>query len=292
MRFSTKRNLELGIRNLKKSAIQHYFHLPKLEFLYVVLLLPLLYSCQTETTYTEHPELAEVFELRKVDGCFVVYDEARREYHLVDSARCYQGFLPASTFKIPNSLISLETGAIRDTNEIIEWDGQTRDIEAWNRDHRLRSAFQTSCVPCYQKLAHRVGVRQMRYYLERIDYGSMQLDTNSLSYFWLRGPSRITPMEQIDFLRRLYHDQLPFSPEHMKTVKSIMIMEKTDDYTIYGKTGWAVDDRRNIGWWVGWVEKGGRPYFFATNIEAPDRVSDFARKRIEITRALLDDLVF
>ncbi len=291
MPFSIKRKAEVGSRKSETALSWCLFRFPTSDFRLILFLLPLLYSCQPEPVYIDHPEFTEVFESRDVEGCFVLYDEARRRYHLYDSARCYRGFLPASTFKIPNSLISLETGAIRDTNEIIKWDGQTRDIEVWNRDHTLRSAFRVSCVPCYQQLAHRVGVQQMRYYLERIDYGEMKVDTNSLSHFWLRGPSRITPMEQIDFLRRLYHGQLPFSPEHMQTVKSIMISEKTDDYTIYGKTGWAVENRQNIGWWVGWVEKNGRPYFFATNIEAPDRVTGFADKRIEITKVLLEELV-
>lgn len=255
------------------------------------LLLFFFTACQTDPAYFEHPEFEEVFTGREVSGCFVLFDEAAQEYHLFDSARCRQAFPPASTFKILNSLIILETGALKDTSEIIRWNGQKHQIQSWNRDHTMRSAFKASCLPCYQQLAHGVGVGSMRYYVNQSRYGNMVIDTNSISNFWLHRPSGITPFEQIDFLRRLYHDRLPFSKEHMAFVKDIMTMETMENNLLWkGKTGWTVIDRTNIGWLVGWVEQGNRVYYYATNIEAPDRASGFGEKRIAITKELLERL--
>lgn len=247
----------------------------------------LVFSCRTQPRVIEHPEFGAVFDSLQVKGSFLLYDSSAGEYHTFDSARCRQGFLPASTFKIPNSLISLETGALRDTSEVLRWDSLPRAIEAWNRDHTLRTAFQTSCVPCFQQLAHRVGVERMRYYTQLTGYGNMVIDTNSIADFWLEGPSAISQYQQIDFLRRLQAGTLPFRAENQAIVRDIMLVEETPQYRIRAKTGWAVVGRQNIGWWVGWLERNDHVYFFATNIEAPDTAPDFGEKRQAVTRELL-----
>ena len=94
-------------------------------------------------------------------------------------------------------------------------------------------------------------------------------------------------IEQMNFLRRLHKGDLPFSPKNMAYLKDIMILEKTPEYTLRGKTGWAVRDRKNIGWFVGWEERSGKTIFFALNIEAPEGQPDFASKRTELTREIL-----
>lgn len=262
---------------------------PKLTFclLFAVLLLA---SCQKKQSLIEHAEWKKIFDASGVKGSFLLLDEEAGIFHSYDSARCRQGFLPASTFKIPNSLISLETGALPDTGFVIAWDSISRWNPDWNRAHTLRSAFQVSCVPCYQQLAHLVGVERMRHYTRLAGYGDMRIDTNSISNFWLEGPSRISQYEQIDFLRRLYHGQLPFKPVFQDFVRDIMIVERTPAHTLRAKTGWAVVGRTNIGWWVGWVEKDQKTFFFASNIEAPDTEPDFGEKRTAVPTAILKAL--
>jgi beta-lactamase class D len=43
-----------------------------------------------------------------------------------------QKFVPASTFKIANTLIILEEQLIKNTSEIIPWDGVEREYAPWN----------------------------------------------------------------------------------------------------------------------------------------------------------------
>lgn len=258
------------------------------------LLLPLCFlllfsTCREERQLLQRDSLTALFKESGVEGAILIYPY-EGDYLTNDSARCRRGFLPASTYKILHTLIILESGAVTDTSETLPWDGRERSIEAWNQDHTLRSAFRTSCVPCYQRLAHRVGVDRMQYYVERANYGLMEIDTNRLDHFWLRGDSRITLFEQLDFLQRLYRGQLPFAAAHQAYVKDIMVVEKSEDYTLRGKTGWAVEAQRNLGWYVGWVERGNQPVFFVLNIEAPLGRPGFAAKRTALTRRLLKEL--
>ena len=61
----------------------------------------------------------------------------------------------------------------------------------------------------------------------------------------------------------------------MQIVKNILVLDSTAAYKLSGKTGWGImhDELTegkflNIGWFVGYVEKGDNAYFFATNIES------------------------
>lgn len=196
-------------------------------------------------------------------------------------------FLPASTFKILNSLIALETGVINSDLAILTWDGVERSFPAWNRDLNLRTAFKVSAVWFYQVLARRVGYDRMQQWVTAVGYGNQDMGSaEDIDTFWLTGNIRITPEEQIQFLRRLYNNDLPFSERTIATVKDIMIVEQTPDYTIRAKTGWALES--GIGWYVGYVEQGEGVYFFATNIDIPD--SDYLGARQEVTRRSLKAL--
>jgi len=264
-------------------------HMRPLSLLLFVLSLLLVHACREEPQVVQRESLNALFDETGVEGDILIYPY-QGDYLTNDSARCRQGFIPASTYKILHTLIILETGAVADTNEVLPWDGRQRSIEAWNRDHSLRSAFQSSCVPCYQRLAHRVGVDRMRHYVTAADYGDMRIDTNSLDHFWLRGESRITLFEQVSFLQRLYQEQLPFEPRHLAFVKDIMIADRREGRILRGKTGWAFDEQKNIGWYVGWVERNGRPTFFALNITAPIGQPGFGPKRMEIARKVLEKM--
>lgn len=210
------------------------------------------------------------------DGAFVLYSLKTGETLRYRPEQCAKGFLPASTFKILNSLISLETGVIADENTVIKWDGQKHQVAAWNKDHTMRSAIQVSAVWFYQELARRVGAERMQDYVNQADYGNKDI-SGQIDSFWLNGGLRISADEQIIFLNRLYLNDLPFSQRNLDMVKDILILEKTDSYTLSGKTGSAVTESP-VGWFVGYVEKGDNVLFFAANVTGnPDAAAPIAR---------------
>lgn len=216
-------------------------------------------------------DLAKNFQDAKSEGCFVLYDLKRDRYIRYNGNRCQKRFIPASTFKIFNSLVALETKAIADENTVIPWDGVVRWVPEWNQDQTMRTAFTRSAVWFYQEVARRAGKEKMAKYIQAAGYGNQDI-AEKIDTFWLNGKLRISPEEQIKFLVRLYKEDLPFSPAVMKTVKDIMVIDRQDAYTLRGKTGWArdVDGIKNIGWYVGYVERDNNVYFYALNFENQD----------------------
>lgn len=227
------------------------------------------------------PQLEAYFQ--GFTGAFVLYDQARDRYIRYNPQRCGQGFLPASTFKIPNSLIGLETGVIPDENFIIPWDGTRYYVDSWNQDHSMKTAIQNSVVWYYVELARRVGDEKMQQYLDAIPYGNRDIST-SAGPFWLEGDLRISADEQVTFLRRLTAGDLPFSERSIRIVKELIVLEETDTYRLSGKTGYTVKDGVSIGWFVGYVEKQGAVYYFALNIEdTADQATGVKAKEIALS---------
>jgi len=209
----------------------------------------------------------QILDSANVSGSILVYDAIKDIYYSNNFNRCEIGHLPASTFKIPNSIIALETGVIADDSTMIRWDGQKRRLTAWEQDLVFRDAFHYSCVPCYQEIARKIGVARMKEYLEKLDFGNMIVDSSSIDLFWLEGDSKISQFEQVDFLERLYHCRLPVSKRTGDIMKRLLVIEDNDTFRLSGKTGWSVRNGNNNGWFVGYLEKGDDVYFIATNID-------------------------
>ena len=236
-------------------------------------------------TLEVRPDLAKLFGDRP--GCFALFDAGARRMLVVDSARAQRRYRPASTFKVANSLIALETAAVSDVDEIIPYGGGLQPFKAWERDLPMREAIVASSVPVYQEIARRIGLPRMRQQLTRLGYGNMQTG-EVVDRFWLDGPLQISAVEQARFLARLAQGQLPASKRSQQLVREILRLEHEGPAALYGKTGWAFAGRPDIGWWVGWIERDGRIHSFALNIDLRGE-QDLGLRR-EIGEALLRKL--
>lgn len=239
------------------------------------------------TRWEIREDFGKYFSDAGVTGAFLLYDPQNDMYLAYDSARCRRQACPASTFKIFNSLVFLETGALRDENEVIPWDSVERSIKDWNRDHTLRSAIEYSVVWFYQELARRVGRERLQRSLDSVGYGNRTIG-EKVDEFWLDGSLRISPVEQIDFLTRLHQNRLPFSRRTMDIVRDIMVKEKTDAFIYRGKTGWALRRDMNHGWFVGYLERKEAVYFFA--LIADMKGEETLQARTEIVQNILQDM--
>jgi len=237
-----------------------------------------------------HPEWSKEFSDRAVAGSMLVYDEREDRYLVFDRARAQTRFTPASTFKVFNALVALETGAVKDEYEVIRWDGVKRSMDNWNRDQSLASAMKFSAVWFYQEMARRAGAARMQAWIDKVDYGNRDIG-GGIDRFWLDGGKlRISALEQIGFLRRLADESLPFSPRAQEAVRRITIVDSAPDYILHAKTGWAVhagaDGRNDLGWIVGWVERDGRRWFFAMTMGMSRGDTD-AAQRLPLARSIL-----
>jgi len=241
---------------------------------------------------TKNIDFVKHFEDLGVQGSILIDDLSNNRIFQHNSERNATAFPAASTFKILNSLISLETKVITDELAVLTWDGIPREIPAWNRDLNMREAFKLSAVWFYKVLARRVGYERMQQWISQVKYGNQNIGgKDDIDQFWLNGLLKVTPQQQIQFLRRLYNNDLPFSERSISIVKDIMINEKTPDYTIRGKTGWYGFGNKltqSVGWYIGYLEKGKNIYFFATNIDI--RNERDASFRVELTRRCFKDI--
>jgi len=233
------------------------------------------------------PEWRRHLDAKGVEGTFVLFEPMEDRYRVLDTARAGRRFLPASTFKIANALIGLEVGSIADENEVFHWDGKPKPHAAWERDHTLASGMRESVVWMFQEVARRTGRARMREWLERLEYGNRDL-SGGIDLFWLQGGLRISAMEQVAFLHRLAEGRLPMTQRAQRLVRQALVVEKTREHTLYARTGTVPTGREAVMWWVGWIERKGRPRaYFAMNFTPGPRTSN--AERLEAGRAILAD---
>jgi len=252
-------------------------------------------SCKQKPADEIREDFKKYYEEYKVNGIFALYNQNEDKYTLYNSNEFKTPYIPASTFKICNSMIGLETGVIPDENYVIKWDSVTRN-PVWDKDHDLKTAFKNSTVWYYQELARRVGYQKMKMWLDSAHYGNADT-TGGIDRFWLTGNLRISAEQQIDFLKRLHDDQLPFSKRTTDIVKSIMIQKDTLGYVLRAKSGWGAQGEEDIGWYVGYVKTKDNVYYFSNcvkvksnelNNNEPAILFDHSRK--EITLQILKEL--
>jgi len=236
----------------------------------------------------DRPELSEHFKAEQVSGSIALFDSADNSLSCSDVSLCNKATIPASTFKIPNSMIALETGVVEDAETVLPWDGKKYPVEEWNHNNTLRSAIRVSCVPCYQAIARKVGAERMKDWVTKLDYGNHDI-SGPVDQFWLNGGLRISPLQQIDFLRRFDAGKLPISKRTAETVRDIITLDVGQNHILRGKTGLnqPPDFPELAAWFVGWLELGERRVFFATIINAHAKDVDVKPARRRVTERVL-----
>lgn len=227
----------------------------------------LFVACNADNVTVDNG-LKKYFENNKVTGTFALFDNGQGHFTIYNLSRYKDSaYLPASTFKILNSLIGLNTGRIVNEKMIIPWDGVVRSIPAWNKDLTMEEAFKVSAVPYYQEIARRIGRDTMQRWLDSLHYGNHKIG-DRIDSFWLDNSLKITPDEEMGLVKLLYFEKLPFDKRSMDIVKRVMIQENNANYLLAYKTGSGYRENGNsIGWIVGWIEENRHPYFFVLNVE-------------------------
>lgn len=222
---------------------------------------------------------------RNTEGTFILKDVESGKMFIYNDKRAEVRQAPQSTFKIMNSLIGLQVKAVQDEYDIKHWDGIQRGLSVWNQDHTLGSAMRYSVVWYYQAMARDIGDTQMQNWLDQCSYGNRDI-SGGIDQFWLSSSLKISPIEQVEFLEKLYQEKLPFDKSVQKTVKRMLIQQEGDNYILYGKTGsTGMQNNHSVGWYIGFIIVQGHPYIFATNLETQ---GDFAGlKAKEQTLAIL-----
>lgn len=233
------------------------------------------------STYAEDAQLAELFNRHDLNGTMVIASLDGNNTYVHNDKRATQRLSTASTFKIPNSLIALDENIVQNEHSVVSWDGTNYEYASWNKDQTLKSAYQVSCVWCYQEFAKQVGKDKYKTILSAINYGHINEQFN-LTTFWLDNGVTISALEQIDFLKNLYHRSYPFKASSYDILSKIMLEESTETYHLRAKTGWAARVSPQVGWYVGYIETQDNVWFFATNIHIKDKKALPLRKQLTL----------
>jgi len=276
-------------------------------FLFVFLTCLTTVSCQTNNFFHKeddyqsagtflHPEFKKYFDKYQVDGSIAIYDNDKKTWILSDTEGVNMNTLPASTFKIINMLIALETRAVASEDEVVAWPGITDTVKYGYRpdiyhDISVKNAFEVSAGWTFIEIAKRIDRSCYKKYLEKSEYGNTDVSEEDVD-FWNFGKLGISPLSQVKLFKKLYDGNLPFSKKNMDIVKRVMITEQNPEYTIRSKTGWTMANSINTGWWVGYIQTKDNVYFFATRLlqDRKNNRSNFGMARKEITKMILRDL--
>jgi len=236
---------------------------------------------------SDTPGVPDLFQARGIEGTFVLYEPDTEKLVTVNEERAHERFVPASTFKIANSLIALETGAVTSVDEVLPYGGEPQPFDKWERDMSMREAIAMSNVAIYREVARRIGLERMTAMLKELDYGNS--DPGKVAdRFWLDGPLAISAVEEAKFLARLARNELPLSTETQAAVREIVLLEEKDGAKLYGKTGWDfAEGGGGLGWFVGWVEREGKVHAFALNMNMTE--NEQAEWRIPLAKEYLTE---
>lgn len=263
-----------------------------MRFLFFVLVASFLAACSPNNVTVDN-SLKKYFDEQKSDGCFALFNNGTGQFTIYNLARYRDSsFLPASTFKIINALIGLQTGIITNDSMIIKWDGKVRDVPEWNQDLSMYRAFRVSAVPYFQEVARRIGKDTMQHWLDSLSYGTKKIKS-AIDTFWLDNSLKITPDEELGVVKRLYFNQLPFFNTYQAMVKKAMLFEDKPKYMLSYKTGYGYkQDGTPLAWVVGWIEENRHPYFFVLNMETKDKSINLRDARMTVLRNILTQLNF
>lgn len=262
-----------------------------------VFIIAFTFSACAPNNVTEDPSLEKFFKENNVQGSFGLFDNGQGRFTIYNPGRFRDtAFLPASTYKIVNSLIGIESGRATDTNMVIAWNGIKSNRAECDMDMNMSRAFRVSCVNWYQELARRIGKDTMQKWVDTLGYarryGKFTI-TNNVDNFWLDNTAKVTADEQLGLAKRLYFDQLPFQKRTQRMVRGMMLQENNSNYKLSYKTGWAVSEKGHaIGWVVGWIEENVHPYFFVLQLESSQRDFDMGGVRLKMLKDILKQYGF
>ena len=249
----------------------------------ISILLLVLQSCSPNNVTIQN-EYKQYFDETATTGSFGLFDNGSGQFNIYNLAQFKDSsFTPASTFKIVNALVGLETGKIVDEK-------MTIDIDSIG-PVRMDSAFKQSVVPYFREVARRIGKDTMQHWLDSLQYGNKKMGT-AVDSFWLNNSLLVTPDEQLGLVKKLYFGQLPFQKRTQEIVKKVMLQTANTQYAISYKTGLGYKKNgQGIAWVVGWIEENKHPYFFVLQIEGPATV-DLKKARLSVLNAILKEQGF
>lgn len=261
-------------------------------FLWAVPTLAFSYSPQNRSDLPKNIKLISNLELSNAfhgyEGSFVLYNSRENTWSVYDPDNARKRISPNSTYKIYDALLGLESGVISPESSVISWNGEACPFEAWEGDQDLNSAIKNSVNWYFQSIDSQLGSDSIKSFLHTIQYGNQQTGSD-MDLYWTDSSLKISPLEQVELLKKFNENEFHFSPDNISAVKKALQLSSSDAGNFFGKTGTGRIDNRDVnGWFVGYVETSDNTYYFSVNIKADSNASGSAAAKIAMS--VLSDL--
>lgn len=261
-------------------------------FLWAVPTLAFSYSPQNRSDLPKNIKRISNLELSNVfhgyEGSFVLYNSRENTWSVYDPDNARKRISPNSTYKIYDALLGLESGVISPENSVISWNGEACPFEAWEGDQDLNSAMKNSVNWYFQSIDSQLGSDSIKSFLQTIQYGNQQTGSD-MDLYWTDSSLKISPLEQVELLKKFNENEFHFSPDNISAVKKALQLSSSDAGNFFGKTGTGRIEGRDVnGWFVGYVETSDNTYYFSVNIKADSNASGSAAAKIAMS--VLSDL--
>ncbi|MFG1317363.1 penicillin-binding transpeptidase domain-containing protein [Xanthobacter autotrophicus] len=235
---------------------------------------------------------------RAAEDCFLATDlESGRV--LAKQGLCATRHPPNSTFKIALALMGYDAGLLKSQSQPVFEPPEGADLSRpqTRGPQTPRSWMENSVVWYSQILARELGAERIAGYLKAFAYGNENMgglkgEDEPLARFWLSSSLRISPREQIDFLRRMLKGALPVSAEAVSATEQLLLIdEQPAGWLVFGKTGTgngrhadgSLDHARPFGWFVGFARKAAHTVVFVRfttlDMAAPEPLGPLARRQ-------------
>jgi beta-lactamase class D len=167
--------------------------------------------------------------------CILVYDTDNKTF-LLKEGSCDQPISPASTFKIPLSLIGYDSGYLTDTDlpELPFRADYPASLASHKHDTSPAYWMKNSVVWYPQLMTEWLGIKRLSHYVEAFDYGNKDLSGdpgkhNGLTRAWLGSSLKITPLQQLSFLQKLLDRDLPVKEEAYEYTEQLLKQDATNN---------------------------------------------------------------
>ena len=208
--------------------------------------------------------------------CFLLYNLKTKAFdEVIGKQVCRERLSPCSTFKVPLAVMAFDSGVLKDEKQILKWDGVVGARPEVNRDQDAQTWMRDSVVWFSQRLTVKMGQKKLQAYLNDFDYGNRNLSAGLKTAWLTSAPSgsrlKISGYEQLEFMKKLWGDQLPASKRSQSLARELTRLEVSPKgWALHGKTGSGSIDKAktlNLGWFIGHLGKGDQQYLIIASTQ-------------------------
>lgn len=198
-------------------------------------------------------------------GSFVMYSSKKDEYYIYNEQESRKRYSPDSTYKIYLAMFGLDRNVITSSNSMIKWDHKNYPFASWNKNQNLTTALQNSVNWYFERISNQIPKNYTANQLNQLNYGNQNL--GNYNAYWMENDLKISNLEQVIVLNRLMEHNTHFSKVQKNQLSSSLLINKNNNYALYGKTGTGiVNGKHRNGWFVGYVKTNQDTYYFSTHL--------------------------